>query len=87
MPARAARRMGQDERRPAVSVIDPRYRDLFAKSAAPEAIEAYLKKARRIAATAEREVVWLTELLATRNEQINDGTWPSAPTSSTEETP
>lgn len=51
-------------------------RAAFAEFAAPEAIAAYLKKAKDNAAKANREVEWLSTLLAKRTEQVAAGTWP-----------
>lgn len=53
-------------------------RDQFAASAAPEAIGAHLATARRKAAALAEEIDWLATLLARRQRQVADGTWPPA---------
>ena len=58
--------------------VDPKYWNSFAVHAAPSAIEHQLKIARVAATLAQREVVRLTELLATRNNQIAAGLWPGS---------
>lgn len=51
-------------------------RDRFARHAAPEAIVAHLERARAARSAAENEVDWLETLLARRQQQVREGTWP-----------
>lgn len=52
-------------------------REGYAKHAAPESIEAYIKKARANLTRAQEEYNWLRELWFDRQDQIREGTWPS----------
>lgn len=51
-------------------------RDRFTEHAAPEAISAALSEARIAQAKAAALIRWLETLLARRNQQICDGSWP-----------
>lgn len=59
--------------RPQVSWAD---RAGFAEHAAPQAIEVHLRAAQAAQRAAERDVKWLSALLARRTDAIAAGTWP-----------
>lgn len=49
----------------------------FAEHATLEAITAHLNEARTVLAAADRRVIWLADLHATRAAQIAAGEWPT----------
>jgi hypothetical protein len=48
-------------------------------AAAPQAIEAHISERVRKRRRLDRELLWLSNLLAERNEQIAEGEWPPEP--------
>ena len=58
--------------------LDPRYRELFAAHASPEAIDVHLRTARADLRRLERHIEWMEELHARRTAERKAGTWPTA---------
>lgn len=60
-----------------MAIIASRDRKGFARHAAPGAIEAYLRHARKAERAATAERLWLETLLAERRRQVDAGEWPA----------
>jgi hypothetical protein len=58
--------------------LNDRHRDTFAAHAHPTAIELALRAEKAERRRVDSRIAWLEDLLARRNREIAEGTWPTA---------